>query len=242
MPNSIKISYMKLRPINFVFVMIGLVIGIILSLQIQSHPVMFGSYPLDQLEVRKSLFQSFSLQQEELNTHLAALRLKKEEVQSMLERRSSKETRLFLEKLKRQTGMMAATGEGIRITLSDNPAVVRNDFSSANENFVQATDLRDLINVLFLKDAAAVAVNGKRITPLTPIQPAFDSVLVANFQVNAPFIVEAIGNSESLKEAPHNLKTRKIHIFYDAPVPLKMEALEGGRPLKHLNLLPQETP
>ena len=72
----------------------------------------------------------------------------------------------------------------------------RGDFSAADENFVQAAYLRDLVNALFLKDASAVSVNGKRALPLTPIQSAFDTILIQNVQVYSPFTIEAVGSSE----------------------------------------------
>lgn len=227
---------MRSRLFDFVFISIGITIGIILSLQIRANPVKSGSFPLQQLEVKKSLLEAFSFEQENLKKQLTAIEVKKEEAQDIVERRFSKETRRTIERLKELTGFQVIEGKGIRITLSDNPSVVRSDFSSINENFVQATDLRDLVNGLFLQDAVAISVNEKRIIPLTPIQSAFDSMLVGNFQITPPFIFEAVGNPESLQEALRFIKKSKIQIFTDIFGNLKIPPLESSRSMKFTSL------
>lgn len=227
---------MRSRLLDFVFITIGVTIGIILSLQIRANPVKSGSFPWQQLETKKSLLETFSLEQENLKKQLTVIEAKKEEAQSIIERRFSKETRRTLEHLKELTGFQAIEDEGIRIALSDNPSVARSDFSSINENFVQATDLRDLVNGLFLQDAKAISVNGKRITPLTTIQSAFDSMLIGNFQITTPFVLEAVGNPVSLQEALRSIKKSKIQIFTDVLRDVKIPPLESSRSMKFTSL------
>ena len=131
-----------------------------------------------------------------------------------------------LKRLEHLTGLDEIKGIGVRITLSDNSSVNRVDFSSLNEYFVQATDLRDLVNALFLKDATAVAINGKRILPLTTIQAVFDSILVGNIQISSPFVVEAVGTPAGLQDALQQIQERKIQIFVDPNVNLTIPPLE----------------
>lgn len=227
---------MRIRLIDFSFIFIGVVAGIILSLQIQAKPVFTGSFPLDQLKTQKSLISTFALEQESLKKKLEEIKEKHSSLQKTLEKYSSKKTLQTLDRLKQTVGLTEITGEGIRISLNDNPSVSRFDFSGINENFVQAADIRDLVNALFLKDAVAVAVNGKRISPLTSIQSVFDSILIGNFQTAPPFIFEAVGNSEALAEAKHILEKRKIQIFADYSVLLRIPALESVRQVKFISL------
>lgn len=227
---------MKLRLVDLFFILIGTAVGIILSLQIQAKPPRLGSFPLDQLEIQKSLLQGFSSEQDILQSTLAELDNKLQEVQETIERKSSKQTTNRLNYLKSLTGFNAPTGEGVRITMSDNPEVARNDFSSLNENFVQATDLRDMANALFLQDATAISINGRRITPLTPIQPVFDTILVGNFQITAPFTIEAVGPAASLSAAPRHIETRKIHVFVETIASLKLNPLDSSPPPSFLSL------
>ncbi|MEK9132565.1 MAG: DUF881 domain-containing protein [Patescibacteria group bacterium] len=228
---------MKLRLIDTVFILIGLAVGIILSLQIRSQPIGNRSFPLDQLEVQKSLLSTFSLEQTDLKKELESVENKLTEARAIVERRSSRQTLRQLDSLKKLTQLNAATGSGIRITLSDNPSVSRLDFSAINENFVQATDLRDLVNALYLKDAKAISINGKRVSPLMPIQPVFDSILVGNFQISSPFMVEAVGNSDALKEVAISLQSKKIHVYLERLEKMEIESIQTPRSVKYLSII-----
>ncbi|MBI5413679.1 DUF881 domain-containing protein [Candidatus Peregrinibacteria bacterium] len=228
---------MRFRLVDIGFVAIGLAIGVILSLQIRAHPVKIGSSALDQFETKKAILTSLSVEQEELKQKLAAIEAKKEELKALIAGRSSKKTVQTLENLKELAGYSQVTGDGIRITLNDNVSVTRLDFSSINENFVQATDLRDLVNVLFLKDAKAISINGHRITPMTPIQSVFDSILVGSLQISPPFTVETIGNQTALTEAVKNLTKRNIQILTDPLPSIQIQPAQDSTTAKFLSLI-----
>lgn len=227
---------MRFRLLDIVFIAIGVAIGIIFSLQIRAHPVKSGGTPFEQLEMKRSLLASFAHEQENLKKQSAAAEEKIKEAQAIIERRSSKETKEVRARLKQIDGFQTEEGAGVRITLNDNPAVARADFSSINENFVQAADLRDIVNALFLKDAVAVSINDKRVTPLTPIQSAFDSVIIGNFQIIPPFVIEAVGLPEALQEAAAFLKKPKIQIFIDRAPRLNIPPLESSRSFQFASL------
>lgn len=228
---------MKIRLISTVFILIGIAVGVILSLQIRSQPIGNKSFPLDQLEVQKALLSTFSLEQADLKKKLESIESKLTEAKAIVERRSSRQTLRQLDTLKKLTQLSTATGPGIRITLSDNPSVSRLDFSAINENFVQATDLRDLINALYLKDAVAISINGKRISPLMPIQPVFDSILVGNLQISSPFTIEAVGNPDSLKEVVLGLQGKKIHVYLERLEKMEIEPIQIPRSVKYLSII-----
>ncbi|MBI4994396.1 DUF881 domain-containing protein [Candidatus Peregrinibacteria bacterium] len=218
-----------MRPnlINIVFIFIGIAVGVILSLQIRANPVSRESSPINQLEIQKSLLASFSLEQQDLKQKLTAAETKIAEAQKVIEKRSPPKVLKLLEYLRNLTGFNSVKAAGIRIILNDNPIVNRIDFSAADENFVQSTDLRDLVNLLFLKDAQAISINGKRVTPFTAIQSVFDSILIANYQASPPFIIEAAGNKEALADAVSQFKKRMgIKIFVDEEVSLDIKPLE----------------
>jgi uncharacterized protein YlxW (UPF0749 family) len=226
---------MRIRLVNISFIVIGVIIGSILALQIRAKPVNVGSYPLDQLEVQRSLLTAFSSEQDVLKKSLATIEQKLEEEKTFLEKISSKETKNELARLKSLTGLDVVEGEGIKITLKDNSTFSRTDFSAVNENFVQATDLRDLVNLLFLQDAKAIAINDIRVLPLTPVQPVFDSVLVGNLQIGSPFEIVAIGNIDSLLEATKTIKKRKIQVYVDSPIFAKINPTDNPRELKFIS-------
>lgn len=230
-----KLSRISL--LGVVFIVIGVVIGTILSLQIRADPVGKRSFPLDQIEVRRSLLEAFSLEQQGLREQLAEMEEKKNEAKTVIEQRSSRQTVQILEKLRNTTGFSSVEGEGVRVTLKDNLDAPRVEFAPQNAQFVQASDLRDLVNALYLQNAQAMVINGKRITPLTPIHPIFDSILVGNVQMNTPFVVEAIGHPDTIKAAVAVLENRKIRAYVDTPVLLALPPLESMRSFKFLTLI-----
>ena len=92
---------MRLNLINIVFIFIGIMIGIILSLQIRANPVSLGSFPLKQLEIQKSLLDSFSLEQRDLKQKLDAVETKINEAQQIVEKKSPPKVLKLLDDLKK---------------------------------------------------------------------------------------------------------------------------------------------
>lgn len=227
---------MKLRFIDIIFIFIGVSIGIIVSLQLRAQPPQVGSSAQDQLSIQKSLLASFSLEQEDLKKQIKNFDEKLSNAKEIIKNRSSRATVNKIEHLKSLTQMESVEGEGVRITLNDNPSVSRLDFSAIDENFIQASDLRDLINALYLKGAKAISINQKRISPLTPIQSVFDSMLLGNFQISPPFVVEAVGNADALINAASYLQQKKIHAFFEKVNSLEVKASEGSKPIKYVSL------
>lgn len=228
---------MKYKSIPAIFILIGVLIGIILTLQVRAQPVKIGSFPLDQYEVQKSLLNNFSSEQGQLKKRLAETEIKLKEARKVYERGKSRQTLNLLNDLRSQGGFGTVEGEGIRITLNDNTNVTRVDFFSTNEFFVQASDLRDLVNILFLKDARGISINGKRVMPLTPIQSVFDSIFIGNFQITSPFTIEAAGNPGALEEGVYSLGRKKIQISVNRLPSVSISPGDDSRTIKFLSLL-----
>ncbi len=66
--------------------------------------------------------------------------------------------------------------------------------SAPGSGRIQDHDLADLVNVLWIAGAEAIAVNGVRLTALSAIRSAGDVVLVGFVAVLAPYVVEAVGD------------------------------------------------
>lgn len=221
--------------------MIGVLIGVVLALQVRTNPVKIGSFPLDQIEVQKSLLSTFSVEQEQLKGNLSDIEIRLAESKQILENRTSRQILDLLQRLRNFSGFSNVSGAGLQIILNDNPDVSRLDFSDTNEYFVQASDLRDVVNSLFLNDAAAVSVNGKRISPLTSIKSVFDTILVGNFQIGSPFIVQAVGNPEQLESALDSLKHRKIRLLFNYSEKIIIPPAQGIPSTNFLSLIQNET-
>jgi uncharacterized protein YlxW (UPF0749 family) len=89
--------------------------------------------------------------------------------------------------LQLSTGFVAVTGPGLRITVSDNP-------DGSPDGRVRATDLRRLVNGLWGAGAEAIAINGRRLSPLSAIAQSNIAIGVNRGPLSPPYVVSAIGD------------------------------------------------
>jgi uncharacterized protein YlxW (UPF0749 family) len=64
---------------------------------------------------------------------------------------------------------------------------------------VRDADLQDVVNGLWAAGAEAVAVDGQRLTALSAIRSAGESVLVDLRPLSPPYVVEAVGDASRLE-------------------------------------------
>ncbi len=118
-----------------------------------------------------------------------------------------------------EAGSVAVTGSGVRIKVTDrlaggsgsaDPRVSASGTprphqsapttvpDAAGPGRIQDHDLADLVNVLWISGAEAIAINGVRLTALSAIRAAGDLILINFIPVLAPYDVEAIGDPRRL--------------------------------------------
>ena len=98
----------------------------------------------------------------------------------------------------------AVQGPGVVVTVDD---ADRDDPEAADplrggtvpEGRVSDADLQDVVNGLWAAGAEAVAVNGQRLTALSAIRSAGESVLVDLRPLSPPYVVEAVGDPAALE-------------------------------------------
>jgi uncharacterized protein YlxW (UPF0749 family) len=90
------------------------------------------------------------------------------------------------------TGVEAATGPGVLITVDDSPD------AASDRQIVLDTDLQILVNGLWASGAEAVAVNGQRLTTLSAIRVAGDAITVNLRSLTRPYVVTALGDRDQL--------------------------------------------
>lgn len=91
------------------------------------------------------------------------------------------------------SGASAVTGPGIVVTVDDAP-----DATTAQGRVLDG-DLTRLVNGLWQAGAEAIAVNGRRLTVLTPIRSAGAAITVDYVSLSPPYRVEVIGNPDTLQ-------------------------------------------
>jgi uncharacterized protein YlxW (UPF0749 family) len=88
-----------------------------------------------------------------------------------------------------ETGFVAVSGPGLRVTVDDQP-------QGEPDGRVRATDLRLLVNGLWEAGAEAIAVNGRRLTSLSAIVNSDIAIQVNKGPLSPPYVVQAIGGPD----------------------------------------------
>ena len=103
------------------------------------------------------------------------------------------------ENLRMVLGKVKVQGEGIAVTLADgkyNP-----EHGNVNNYLVHEHQVLSVVNELYISGAEAVAINGKRLTSNSYIVCTGPVITVDGEQFPAPFVISAIGDSNTLEKA-----------------------------------------
>ncbi|MFJ5713399.1 DUF881 domain-containing protein [Neobacillus sp. NPDC093127] len=140
--------------------------------------------------------------QEETNRKLQKELHQKQDKVLKNEKDLAKEAQVFLnqaedtEKYRMFLGKVMVKGKGVKITLSDgdyDPKEV-----NINNYLVHEHHVFKVVNELYISGAAAVAINGQRLTSHSYIVCNGPVITVDGVQYPAPFVITAIGDSDVL--------------------------------------------
>lgn len=91
-------------------------------------------------------------------------------------------------------GLSASSGPGIVITVDDSPAA---DSLNPSLERVLDQDLQLVVNGVWQAGAAAIAINGHRLTSTSAIRSAGIAILVDYRPLNPPYVIKAVANSDT---------------------------------------------
>lgn len=97
-----------------------------------------------------------------------------------------------LRRLQLATGYLPARGEGVRITVDDNP-------EATETQLVTDADLAMLVDGLWEAGAEAIAINNQRLNPLGSIRNVSTAIHVNTIPLSPPYVVRAIGDTRTLQ-------------------------------------------
>jgi uncharacterized protein YlxW (UPF0749 family) len=102
--------------------------------------------------------------------------------------------------LRAHAGLTTLRGPGVEIDLAN--GVPGPDASGLAGYLVNSKDVQDLVNLLFAKGAEGIAVNGRRITPLSAFSGSGGQVIIDQGPpVTAPIKVLAVGDRNRMEAA-----------------------------------------
>ena len=183
--------------------LICVILGVILAQQAKTvqRDMLDGLSPRQKSGELVTELQKVRDEKEVLLEQISALEEQIKEIESS----ESKENVLIktlneeLERYKMFAGLIDVEGQGIVITI-DNPPVDMN--YAYDTNFVYDYHLLlSLVNELNAAGAEAISINDQRITGRSEIRAAGNSININLIPQQAPFVVKAIGSSDTLDGA-----------------------------------------
>ncbi len=156
-----------------------------------------------------------------------------------------------LEQARLAAGLVAMTGPGLVIRLSDSEATVPPD-GNDRDYLVSGRDVLAVVEELWLAGAEAIAVNGERVTSATAIVDIGGSVLVNSAYLAPPYDVSAIGPSDMFERLTRSqgfidfIRARSesfgIGVGYAVQDAVDLPAYAGAVILRHGRVDPSQAP
>ncbi|HEX8002852.1 MAG TPA: DUF881 domain-containing protein [Mycobacteriales bacterium] len=149
-----------------------------------------------------------------LAARVAALRRETADARAALSTRSAAERALSeeLARLELATGGVRVRGPGIVVRLDD-----ADDPGEDGSGRISDVDLQAVVNALWSAGAEAVAVNGRRVSALTAVRTAGETILVDYEPVTAPYDVAAVGDADVMEPGFGDSATaRRFRTWVDA--------------------------
>lgn len=117
-----------------------------------------------------------------------------------------------LERLGIATGAVAVQGPGVKVVVDDAPD------PGSDQEVVFDEDLQKLANALWAAGAEAISVNGQRLTNLSAIRKAGDSITVNFTSISPPYTFLAVGNPDTMParfvDTAHGRDWLDLHSIY----------------------------
>lgn len=180
---------------QILLLIIGLLVGLLLVSQYQAKPFLIPSDKFFEQKDQTEILESLDKEQSFLKKQIEDLRLELAKLQSTS---LPQEDLAVNEELKQKVGLTPVVKPGIRILFDDSADVIRENLDVNNEALVHAADLRDIINLLRVSQAEAVAINGQRILINSTIACVGNSILVNNTNLLPPFQIDVVGDQDFL--------------------------------------------
>lgn len=193
-----EVSAMLRSRFHWALVVVGLVLGLMLSTQfrvqqekVQTTTVMRIEQLAQEVEAARSGRDALRVRNREL----------RDELDLIAGEAQHRRLRAELETVRIQSGMLSVTGPGIEVVLSDSslPAQLG---QNPNLYVLHDEDLVRVLNELRAAGAEALAINGERIVAVSEVMCIGPAVRVNKTKrLTPPYVITAIGNQDTMVAA-----------------------------------------
>jgi uncharacterized protein YlxW (UPF0749 family) len=150
--------------------------------------------------------------------------------------------------LRARAGLTGLRGPGVEVDLADGVPGPGPDSGGQAGYLVNFKDVQDLVNLLFAQGAEGIAVNGRRITPLSYFSGSSGEVVVDQGPpLSAPIKVQAVGNRTRMEAALDNpsalpdIRAREVQfqlrVSFSGSPDISLPAYDSSLDIRHVSPL-----
>jgi len=146
--------------------------------------------------------------------------------------------------LRAHAGLTAMHGPGVEVNLSN--GIPGPDTGGQTGYLVNYQDVQDVVNLLFAQGAEAIAVNGRRLTPLSAYSGSAGQVIIDQGPpLSSPIKVVAVGDRNRMEAALDDssalpdIRARQVqfqlHLTFDGAPDLALPAYDSSLLIPHVS-------
>ncbi|GAB6181894.1 DUF881 domain-containing protein [Desulfotomaculum defluvii] len=188
---------MKLKEYQWGLVVVGIVLGLMLTIQYRSYNDINETPPIARV-------QALANEIKEKKEERLVLEKRVNDLREKLDNKATNESvtiRSELETYRILAGIKAVSGPGVEVTLNDSDVPLAPG-QDPNLYVLHDEDVLKVLNELKAAGAEAIALNGVRLTATSEIRCIGPTILTnKNKRLPAPFTITAIGNPKTLENS-----------------------------------------
>ncbi len=186
---------MRIRPFHIALALVGLVMGILLSVQFRVTKETMRTPQISRVQVMASKVSEARAERDKKQDQVNRMRADLDKIAGGAELGPLRED---LKSARIEAGLTEVSGPGIEVTLNDSNAPVKPG-ENPNLYVLHDEDILRVLNELRAAGAEALAINGQRVLAATEIRCTGPTILInRNQRLTPPFVISAIGNQDNM--------------------------------------------
>jgi len=187
-----------LKNFQWVFAVIGLVLGIMLAFQFRFTREIQRFESVQRVQELSIEVNQMKKDRDALQTQVNTLRAELDSATSGPQTQDLKEE---LEKAKVEAGVSELSGPGVEVTLNDSSISLRPG-ENPNLYVLHDEDLLRVLNEIRAAGAEAISINGQRLLATTEVRCTGPTIVLnKNKRLAPPYVITAIGNPDTLESS-----------------------------------------
>lgn len=186
---------MRLKPFHLALALVGLVLGILLSVQFKLTTETMKTPQVSQVQAMAAKVNEARSERDRKQEQVNKMRAELDKIAAGAELGP---LRVDLTAARIEAGLAEVTGPGIEVTLNDSNMAAKPG-ENPNLYVLHDEDILRVLNELRAAGAEALAINGQRVLATSEIRCTGPTILInRNQRLTPPFVISAVGNQDNL--------------------------------------------